>query len=820
MEKTLVRKTVNFLIVSLLLAFVGVAGAYETYFGPPSKSAVINLVDSVGPAAPAAMTVLYDKATNQMNINWTALTSADDRNYSGYPSHNLHATEKYLLQVRVDDEVDDNFLPVWTDIYVGNSNSFAHAVSYGHKYVYRVAGKDEAPYENLGDFLRSDFSPDNDIYSAPEVVTDLDAQPSATNSSIILTWERPLSQSTLTYNIYQKQQSSPLVTGDIVPVNLLTNVVGESWTTSGGRTYLRWEHVVPTGLITGGVSVDLAYAVCALDSENHEADISSGTGNRVLNSGFENSTATSAQYWLFDTTYIVISGTPVQPQGYGSTYAALINSTDAPDWQTVGLQVAPTGRPKAYANKDFTVKAMVKATGYPAVRFYSYNSSGSAVFLGYNYFDTIPLGSWQQISYTWTTLPDTETVEARFYANQICLFDDVEMLVPASAKPTIGLVSDTTPPEQITTLDVYGKYNIDDIYLEWNNPTDNVGVDHFRVYRNSSGQGAVTDANKVDAIIFEVPIAQLSPATADPGTLVQWINTDPWPGYVYYYAVVGVDVAGNEGLVSNSGVAMTGYPYDTVPPEAVTLIEVTFQKSDSPPDPPHKVYLEWLSVNDYDNRGDPGQIKEYNIYRQEDSPITTVSGLTPLATLAATVWLEDSTITPNTTYYYAVTARDISKYPNSGGNEGGFVNSLGVTADTAPPVFQASYTATDDYWCPLQSNGSTTTVKNNSLTNKYTDGDTIDIEIDLGETGQASYIFANFSNVDNYGFATNVVDNGNGTYQITHFIDPSNTVIDNSPTCGGNGYIITIQADDAYSNGPVYDSTFDVLLDNTAPFYP
>ena len=236
------------------------------------------------------------------------------------------------------------------------------------------------------------------------------------------------------------------------------------------------------------------------------------------------------------------------------------------------------------------------------------------------------------------------------------------------------------------------------------------------------------------------------------------------------------------------------------------------------PNPPHKIYLEWLPVTDTDDKGEPGQIKHYHIYRQEGVDIVDVAGLTPLADVAATVWHEDTDITENTTYYYAVTARDIANHPDAGGNEGGFANTVNVTTDTQAPIFDSTYTPEEDYWCPSQGNGTTYTVKNNGIQNKYANGDTIDIEINLSESGLS--VNGLFSEVDNYGISTTVIDNGNGTYRITHYLDPNNTIPNNYPNCGERGYEITIQADDSYFNGPTYDTTFDLQLDNVPPKAP
>ena len=326
----------------LVLFIAGWANAY--YFGPPSATASVTLVDSMGPSAPQGMTVLYNKALNRMEINWSALQNSDDRNYSGYPVHNLHATEPYRLDLRTDNAVDSGGQPVWTTIYSGDLNSQVYLVSYGHKYVFRITGRDESPYDNTGAYRSSTDDPANDTFSAPEQIDDLDAMPTQANSSVMITWEVPMSQSILNYNIYIKHQSVPLVPGDLIPQNLSFTVPASTWDTFGGRTYYRYEHIPSTDLISGGATLDVSYAVCAVDSEDHEADISSGDGNRILNSGFESGSLN----WTWDgadATYIDITSTetiPTLPRHSGEWSAKIsVTGTDPPppSWDTVELRV-------------------------------------------------------------------------------------------------------------------------------------------------------------------------------------------------------------------------------------------------------------------------------------------------------------------------------------------------------------------------------------------------------------------------------------------------------------------------------------------------
>jgi len=88
---------------------------------------------------------------------------------------------------------------------------------------------------------------------------------------------------------------------------------------------------------------------------------------------------------------------------------------------------------------------------------------------------------------------------------------------------TIPLGADIQPPSQVTGLTVTdahdGKLN-----LEWNNATDNYGVDHYKIYRNN---------------VFLINVT---------GALYQDIGLTN--GQTYTYQVSAVDTSGNEGLLS------------------------------------------------------------------------------------------------------------------------------------------------------------------------------------------------------------------------------------------------------------------------------
>lgn len=93
--------------------------------------------------------------------------------------------------------------------------------------------------------------------------------------------------------------------------------------------------------------------------------------------------------------------------------------------------------------------------------------------------------------------------------------------------------ADDVPPSRITDLIASAEYP--NIYLKWTAATDNVGVDHYNIYRST------TEAiNKAEDLL----------ATASK-TATSYVDSTGIAGTTYYYAVCAVDAAGNEAELSN-----------------------------------------------------------------------------------------------------------------------------------------------------------------------------------------------------------------------------------------------------------------------------
>lgn len=130
------------------------------------------------------------------------------------------------------------------------------------------------------------------------------------------------------------------------------------------------------------------------------------------------------------------------------------------------------------------------------------------------------VGSSTTLNYTDSGLqPNTS------YTYTVKAYDAANNLSAASAPYTASTVNDTSPPTAPTGLVSTNKSRTS-IWLSWNASTDDVGVDHYDLYRNGSCVWHVSGLNKTDS--------GLSPGTS------------------YQYYVKAVDAAGNQSSKSNT----------------------------------------------------------------------------------------------------------------------------------------------------------------------------------------------------------------------------------------------------------------------------
>jgi len=193
---------------------------------------------------------------------------------------------------------------------------------------------------------------------------------------------------------------------------------------------------------------------------------------------------------------------------------------------------------------------------------------------------------------------------------------------------------DGTPPTVPTDLQASG-ITSNSVTLSWSASTDNMVVAGYRVYRNGTQVATVTL-----------------------GTSYQ--DTNLTPNATYSYTVSAYDWAGNSSAQSSPVSATTLPPPETTPPSVPTNLVASGITSTS-------MLISWSASTD--NVGVVG----YRVYRNGTQVATVTSGTS----------YQNTSLTPNTTYTYTVSAYD------QAGNSS--AQSSPVNATTLPPPVQNIY---------------------------------------------------------------------------------------------------------------------------------
>jgi uncharacterized repeat protein (TIGR01451 family) len=197
----------------------------------------------------------------------------------------------------------------------------------------------------------------------------------------------------------------------------------------------------------------------------------------------------------------------------------------------------------------------------------------------------------------------------------------------ASEDTTVCQPPDTEPPSIVTGLTVVdakdGKLN-----LSWDPATDNVGVDHYEIYRDG---------------LFLIKVN---------GTIYQ--NTGLVIDQEYVYKVRAVDAAGNKGGFSDPESGVSTATADIEPPSTVTGLTVVDAKDG-------KLNLSWDPATD--NVG----VDHYEIYRNESFLVNVTS-----------TTYQDIGLMINHEYVYEIRAVDAA------GNTGGFSDPVSGTSTKTP----------------------------------------------------------------------------------------------------------------------------------------
>ncbi|MFC1899862.1 fibronectin type III domain-containing protein, partial [Chloroflexota bacterium] len=173
-----------------------------------------------------------------------------------------------------------------------------------------------------------------------------------------------------------------------------------------------------------------------------------------------------------------------------------------------------------------------------------------------------------------------------------------------------------------------------EVDLDWDDNSEG-DLEGYNVYRSTDSGGSPTPYTKVNGSLV---------ATSD------YTDTGLTNDVTYYYVVTAVDTGSNESAYSNEDSAT---PTDLPPAAPTTLVATSGDE---------EITLDWDDNTDWDLDG-------YNVYRSTDTggsptPYTKISG-----SLLATSDYTDTNLTYDVTYYYVVTAVDLTSNESDNSNE-------------------------------------------------------------------------------------------------------------------------------------------------------
>ncbi|MFC2070209.1 fibronectin type III domain-containing protein, partial [Chloroflexota bacterium] len=248
---------------------------------------------------------------------------------------------------------------------------------------------------------------------------------------------------------------------------------------------------------------------------------------------------------------------------------------------------------------------------------------------------------------TWCEFSEVITDSQYFIAGLRIRFNNTGMVDTDDAAWIDGVlvVTDSIPPSAPTGL--AATLGEEQVTLDWNDNSES-DLDGYNVYRSLTSGANFTQIN---------------------GSLVEtsdYVDTGLTNDITYYYVVSAVDLGSNESGYSSEDNAI---PTD-LPPAAPTGLVATGWEEE--------VELDWSNNGESDLDG-------YNVYRSLTSGdnYTKING-----SLVATSNFTDTGLTNDVTYYYVVTAVDLSVYESSTSSEDS------ATPTDLPPAVPTSLVAT------------------------------------------------------------------------------------------------------------------------------
>jgi chitodextrinase len=213
------------------------------------------------------------------------------------------------------------------------------------------------------------------------------------------------------------------------------------------------------------------------------------------------------------------------------------------------------------------------------------------------------------------------------------------ILLKTVVAPTSDTIAPTTPAGLSASAVSSSQIN-----LAWTASTDNVAVTGYRVYRGG------------------VPLTTL-------GAVTTLQDTGLSPSTAYSYTVQAIDAAGNASAQSAAASASTASPADTTAPSAPTGLTASAVS-------PSQISLSWTASTDN------VAVTGYRVYR----------GGSLLVTLGAVASLQNTGLSPSTSYSYTVQAIDAAG--NASAQSAAASATTPAASDTAAPSVPTGLKAT------------------------------------------------------------------------------------------------------------------------------
>lgn len=346
-----------------------------------------------------------------------------------------------------------------------------------------------------------------------------------------------------------------------------------------------------------------------------------------------------------------IGGWPDQPSSYYfngkidevAVYPAALSAQSVVNHRVIGLNdttapTVPTGVSQSGSSAQLTWSTSTDANGVAGYRVYRGATAGfeatAATLVG-----DVTLPTW--------TDPDVAPSQ-RYY--RVTAYDAAGNESAASASVQVT-VADTTAPSVPTGLaaSVAGT----DVALTWNASTDDVGVDHYAVYRGTTADFSIGGLT---------PIGEPTTAGYDDTGLAEG---------TWYYRVVAVDAAGNASVAGTSVAAVVDI--DTDAPTTPTGLETSVAGNGV-------VTLSWTASTD-----DVG-VAGYRVYRGTTATFTADADSLVDGGVTSPTWDD-----PDTTLgqrYYRVVAFDAA-----GNASGASTTASATVSDSVAPSTPAGLAA-------------------------------------------------------------------------------------------------------------------------------